>query len=59
LCLITPDGERTFCFHAGASSLLRPSDLATVLPPLNLSAGDLVYLDAYNLMCPGVRKFGM
>ena len=54
LCLITPDGERTFCFHAGASEKLDPSEMREALRPLALRASDFVYFDAYNLLCTGV-----
>jgi sugar/nucleoside kinase (ribokinase family) len=51
LCLITPDGQRTFAFHTGASDRLTQPAVAS-LPADTLCAGDLVYLDAYTLLCP-------
>ena len=40
LCLITPDGQRTFCFHTGASELLTHAHVAA-LPADTLQPGSI------------------
>lgn len=43
LCLITPDGQRTFATHLGAAITLRPSDVSSQL----LNRAPTVHLEAY------------
>mmetsp|Transcript_11165 Transcript_11165/g.35040 ORF Transcript_11165/g.35040 Transcript_11165/m.35040 type:complete len:366 (-) Transcript_11165:49-1146(-) len=57
LCLVTPDGERTFVYRPGASAALTVAGLSSALQrfleerkPRELG---LVYFDVYTLLCPG------
>eukprot|EP00933_Yihiella_yeosuensis_P062646 TRINITY_DN65620_c0_g1_i1.p1 TRINITY_DN65620_c0_g1~~TRINITY_DN65620_c0_g1_i1.p1 ORF type:complete len:359 (+),score=75.99 TRINITY_DN65620_c0_g1_i1:74-1150(+) len=66
LCLVTPDGERTFAYRqVSGSSLLTSAGLSKALScaVTSMASGQklgLVYFDVYTLLCPGnVVKDGM
>ncbi|OLQ08713.1 Inosine-guanosine kinase [Symbiodinium microadriaticum] len=56
LCLVTDDGERSFAYRTGvASDALEAAALSAALDRVAGQSGkvDLVYFDAYSLLCPG------
>eukprot|EP00439_Symbiodinium_sp_Y106_P032863 s749_g3.t3 len=56
LCLVTDDGERSFAYRTGvASDALEAAALCAALDRVAGRSGkvDLVYVDAYSLLCPG------